>query len=193
MFYLSRGEQIVVVALLCLLLLGGGVLTYAKGQHAADASSAELLLVAAADDVPHGEITIDIGGAVLNPGIYTLPARSRVADAISVAGGTMPEADTTGLNLARPLQNGGKLFVSSAGSPPDFGKNNFALLSLNSATQQDLELLPGIGPVYAERIIAYRDQKIRESGYGFTSEDELLNIPGIGPRRFVAVKDLVTP
>jgi len=193
MFYLSRGEQIVIVALLCLLLLGGGVLTYAKGRHAADASSAEPLLVAASKDVFPSEVTIEIAGSVINPETYTLPASSRVADVITTAGGTIPEADTTRLNLGQTLQNGDKRLISTTGSPPDSGKNKPTALSLNSATQQDLERLPGIGPVYAERIIAYRNQKIRERGYGFEATDELLNIPGIGPKRFVAIKDLVTP
>jgi competence protein ComEA len=65
-------------------------------------------------------------------------------------------------------------------------------ISLNTASQKELEALPGIGPVLAQRIIAYREQRKREGHRGFESKDELLNVPGIGPKRYTAVRDLVS-
>jgi competence protein ComEA len=66
------------------------------------------------------------------------------------------------------------------------------LISLNTASQQELDRLPGIGPVIAERIVAYREQRRREGHRGFESRDELLNVSGIGPKRYAAIRDLVS-
>jgi competence protein ComEA len=66
------------------------------------------------------------------------------------------------------------------------------LISLNTASQQELERLPGIGPVLAERIVAHREQRRREGHRGFESKDELLNVAGIGPKRYAAIRDLVS-
>ena len=81
----------------------------------------------------------------------------------------------------------------SATQPTGDATQQDRLLSLNSATSEQLQALPGIGPVYAQRIIDYREQLQRDEGRGFRSVDELLNIPGIGPKRFSDLQDRVTP
>ena len=198
MFYLSRAEQVALVAILALLLTGAGVLSYAKGQHSAETGRSEPIFVPAPDGVG-GEIVVDVSGAVAQPGVYRLRATARVSDAVERAGGPAPEADLTALNFAARLNDGDKLVVPSRSDSPQSAEKAppvgaFARrISLNQATSVELQSLPGIGPVYADRIVAYREKKLREGGRGFQSADELLNVPGIGPKRFAAVRDLVTP
>jgi len=79
------------------------------------------------------------------------------------------------------------------GGPGAAAPSRARLLSLNAATKEQLQGLPGIGPVYAEGIITYRERLRREEGRGFRSIDELLNVPGIGPRRLVGLRDYVVP
>ncbi len=199
MFYLSRGEQVALCVILLLLLAGAGVFTYAKGRHSASGRDGEPIFVPATHDLADGEIVVEVSGAVARPGVYRLRPGARVADALERAGGPAGAADLELLNLAARLGDGDELVVPTrsdfAGSR---GKQPSALtfarrISLNQATAEELQSLPGIGPVYAGRIIAYREKKLKEQGSGFQSTDELLNVAGIGPRRFAAVRDLVAP
>ncbi|MCJ7823091.1 MAG: ComEA family DNA-binding protein [Armatimonadetes bacterium] len=199
MFYLSRAEQAVLVVLVLLLLLGAGVLVHAKGQHSVGAGAREPVFVPAPGEASRGEVVVDVAGAVARPGPWHLPAGSRLTDAIAVAGGLAPGADTSGLNLAARLHDGERIVIPGAQQPRSAAPKAAAIpqparpISLNKASATELELLPGIGPVYAERIIAYRQQKVRQEGHGFETVDELLNVPGIGPKRFAAIRELVTP
>jgi competence protein ComEA len=138
-----------------------------------------------------GELIVDIEGKVRHPGIVRVPKGSRVIDALEAAGGALPGAQTAGLNLARVLTDGELILV---GVPPPAGVAPTAAasgvpagpLDLNTATLDQLEELPGVGPVLAQRILDYRLKQGR-----FASVDELRAVSGIGDQRFAELKDLV--
>lgn len=130
-------------------------------------------------------IVVAVMGRVQRPGLVELPVGARVADAIAAAGGPLPETDLSGLNLARKLVDGELVTV---GVPaPSAGAAAGGLVNLNTATAAELEALPGVGPVLAQRIIAYRE----EHG-GFRSVDELREVPGIGDATFAELESRVT-
>ncbi|SCK21611.1 competence protein ComEA [Streptomyces sp. AmelKG-E11A] len=156
-------------------------------------------------------VVVDVGGKVRDPGLQRLPAGSRVADALGAAGGVKPGTDLTGLNRARMLVDGEQIVVgarpegpgtvtgagSVAGSPagPVTGAGPSAggapgspPLSLSSATAAQLDTLPGVGPVLAQRIVDHRAQQ-----GGFRTVAQLREVTGIGDRRFATLKDLVRP
>ncbi|MHC0429878.1 helix-hairpin-helix domain-containing protein [Streptomyces sp. O3] len=151
-------------------------------------------------------IAVDISGKVRKPGVHRLPPGSRVADALRAAGGVRPGTDTTGLNRARHLVDGEQVVVGqrpgaaapvpgeagAAGAPGPVagvpGAPAGGVVSLNSAAEGQLRTLPGIGPVLARKIIAYRT----EHG-GFRSVEQLREVSGIGDRRFADLRDLVQP
>ncbi|WP_107481312.1 ComEA family DNA-binding protein [Streptomyces malaysiense] len=142
---------------------------------------------------PGGEIVVDVGGKVRAPGVRRLPAGSRVADALRAAGGVRPGVNTDGLNRARFLVDGEQVVVGAppaavapAGAAPPTGPA--APVSLGTATEDQLDTLPGVGPVLARRIIDYRTRH-----GGFRSVDELRQVDGIGDRRFTDLRDLVRP
>ncbi|WP_370147757.1 helix-hairpin-helix domain-containing protein [Streptacidiphilus sp. EB129] len=133
-------------------------------------------------------LVVDVAGRVREPGVRTLPAGSRVQDALRAAGGAVPGTDLTGINQARLLNDGEEIVV---GAPPGAaGAPAVASgpLSLNAATAQQLDALPGVGPVLAQRIIQYRDQH-----GGFTSLDQLKQVSGFGERRLQDLRALLRP
>ena len=126
-------------------------------------------------------LVVDVVGAVRSPGVVELPAGSRVMDAVSAAGGLRKGA-IAGVNLARPLVDGEQIVVGAAAVAVGGGKVN-----LNLASASDLEELPGIGPVLAERIVDYR-----ESHGPFRSVAELDAVSGVGPAVLANLRELVS-
>jgi competence protein ComEA len=132
-------------------------------------------------------VVIDVAGMVATPGVVTLPAGSRVIDALRAAGGALPGVDLSSLNLARVLADGEQVAVGVPPAPnPQGVDGDPGPLDLNAASADDLDGLPGIGPVLADRIVAWRDEHGR-----FSSVDELLEVPGIGPSILADIGPLV--
>lgn len=151
-------------------------------------------------------IVVHVSGAVSQPGIYTLPPDCRVQAALDAAGGPLPEANVSEINLAAFIQDGSQLWIpfqasnpsqitsqTSTSTPPEYKsiepihQTLPELININTATRSELESLPGIGPVTAEHMIAYRE----ENG-PFASIEDIEKVPGIGPAKFEQVKDLIT-
>lgn len=138
-------------------------------------------------------VVVAVVGLVARPGLVTVPTGSRVADAVEAAGGLLPGTDPASVNLAALVTDGEQIAVGVpgvVGSPrtsPGGGAGGGGLVDLNSATAQELDALPGIGPVLAQRIVAHRD----EQG-PFRSVDQLDDVPGIGPTIFAELAELVT-
>ena len=141
-------------------------------------------------------VVVDVAGAVLRPGLYRLPQGSRIADAVARAGGTTHHANTAAVNLAAPLADGEQVLVPAAGAAGAVAAGDgsgdtpspTAPLDLNSASAQQLDALPGVGPTTAQKIVDYRQQ------HGpYSSVEDLDAIPGIGPSKIDNLKGLVIP
>lgn len=152
---------------------------------------------------PPAPVQVFVSGEVANPDVYELPAGTIVADAINLAGGFTANANPEGVNLAQPLLDGMQIRVPAIGEEvsvpalvePESSTSNSGgtagssgeKININTATAEELDSLPGIGPSTAAAIIAYRE----ENGL-FTSIEGLLEVTGIGPAKFDEIKDLVT-
>ena len=138
------------------------------------------------------QVTVDVAGAVKVPGVYTLPANSRVMDAIKAAGDKLKGADLSDINLARIVKDGEQIYIyppNKSGSAirvsPQRAKAKVTgPIALNRASAKELESLDGIGPVLAARIIAYRNQN-----GPFLAIDDLMKVSGIGTVKFAQFKE----
>lgn len=146
-------------------------------------------------------VVVHVVGAVLHPGVYELPDGSRVVDAVDAAGGALGNASLASLNLARILADGEQVYVftadeaaagSAAPTPAEVAAAPGAasvtgLIDLNTATVEELDSLPGIGPSTAQKIVSDR-----EANGPFATPEDLMRVSGIGAAKFEALKDLVT-
>jgi competence protein ComEA len=178
-----------VVLLLAFVLAGKFLLRPAK-----PAAVAPPLRVAPTEtSLSSATMYVDVVGAVRRPGLYRLRDGSRVADAVTRAGGPTPKAQIDLVNLAARIADGEQIVVPARGSvaavaPTPGGGAASGPVHLNSATLEQLDALPGVGPVTAQKILDYRQKH-----GAFGSVDELDAISGIGPARLETLRDLVAP
>jgi competence protein ComEA len=192
----SRSTALVGVCVaLALLALVGQRLAQAGASQEQDVVQAPLEPIAAAP--ARAVLVVHVVGEVRRPGLYRLRDGARIADAVRRAGGVRRGADLAALNLAAPLVDGVQVLVpprsrageaTSDSSMPPTGDVPVGPISLSSATVEELDELPGVGPITAQKIVDYR----AEHG-PFGSVDDLDSVPGIGPTRIEQLRDLVTP
>jgi len=189
----SRNLVIVLACGLALSLMGN-LFLYRQLQQ-----SPEVIYVEApksqeapAESALQAPLVVHVSGAVNRPSVYTLAAGSRAMAAIEAAGGAVADADLDRINLARVLADGEQLHISRRGeqSPvaatPSSPAQGSTRININTATQAELETLPGIGPTRATAIIAYRQQR-----GAFANPEDLMNVSGIGEKTFEGLKDLI--
>ena len=185
---ISRARALAYVAVLLAALLLAGRLAFRKEQPVAARVAPAALR---AEPAPVRKLLVHVVGAVRTPGLYRLDDGSRVDGAIRAAGGPKPKADLNAINLAAPVADGQQVIVPVRGretaSPAATSPGTAAgPVHLNTATLEELDALPGVGPVTAQKILDYRD----EHG-AFSSVDELDAVSGIGPARLAELRKLV--
>lgn len=176
---MSRSAFLAVLGAICI-ALGVGLGSIAPASRQPEIDDATGTPTSA-----HKLIQVHVAGWVRAPGVVVLPEGSIVADAVEAAGGLLPEAVGGTLNLAARIADGDQVFVSGPGSSAD-GIPEDGRVALNRATAADLEGLPGVGPVLAQRIVTYRE----ENGH-FREVEDLLGVPGIGESKLASLRDLV--
>jgi competence protein ComEA len=189
----SRPRALALTAVALVALVVAGRQLGARGGASAGAPPAAVLERAAPAAKP--AVVVHVVGAVRRPGLYRVPEGSRIADVVRRAGGATPKADVSLVNLAAPAVDGVQVVVPRREPPPPAGGSlepaaeaPAGPVHLNTATLEELDALPGVGPVTAQKIVDWREQH-----GAFASVDDLDAIPGIGPARLEQLRELVAP
>lgn len=188
---LTRRQIIIWAAVGAAIFLLGAVYLYRNwpGGSRQPFFAATTTVAAGAGTNATASVWVHVTGAVVSPGLYELQNGDRVADAIETAGGALPEADLSRVNLAAKVADGQQVLVPAQGAAAAAGGGGEGTgpVSLNSATLDELTRLDGVGPKTAQKIIEYR-----EAHGGFRSVEELMEVPGIGPAKFEQLRGQVT-
>jgi competence protein ComEA len=184
---LAAAGALVLILLLGRFVLGAGTTTPAAPLPPPPAAAAGV------SGLPSSRVVVDVVGAVRRPGLYRLAQGSRIADAVARAGGATTKADLAQVNLAAPLADGEQVVVPRRGGPGTAMGGTApgdpaGPVQLSTATLEQLDTLPGVGPATAQKILDYR-----EKHGAFSSVDELDAVPGIGPKRLEQLRELVVP
>ncbi|MFG1898371.1 helix-hairpin-helix domain-containing protein [Micromonospora zamorensis] len=195
-----RGVRALAVVAVVVVLGAAGWAWRSRPQSEPVAPLVSVAASAAPADQPSasgsGELVVAVAGKVRKPGLVRLPAGSRLADAVQAAGGALPGVDVALLNPARKVTDGELIVVGvtpppvpggAAGQPGGAAGPAVGPLNLNTATLAQLDALPGVGPVLAQRILTHRDQH-----GGFKAVGDLRQVDGIGDARYEQLKELVT-
>lgn len=188
---LSRTQLVVYGAVAVALLLVGA--RAIRGEAGTEEPFASFSGPAAADaitvDGQAGDLVVDVTGAVVHPGVYRMPAGSRVDDAVRRAGGTTAKAELEAINRAARLADGQQVVVPERGSGAAVANaGEEGPISLGTATVEQLDTIDGIGPVTAQDIVEFRDQQ-----GGLASVEQLDQISGIGPATMEALRERLQP
>jgi len=184
---LAAAGALAAILLLGRFVLGAGTTTQAEPLPPPPAAAAGVT------GLPSSRVVVDVVGAVRRPGLYRLRQGSRIADAVARAGGATDKADLAQVNLAAPLADGEQVVVPRRGAVGAVGGGSSTgapagPVQLSTATLEQLDTLPGVGPSTAQKILDYR-----EKHGAFSSVDELDAVPGIGPKRLEQLRELVVP
>jgi competence protein ComEA len=189
----NRFKVIIFVLILAIAFVGawGFKLKKDRGlkvlEQIAEASEAENISSISEEKQESPEfLCVDICGAIAEEGFYKLPAESRVVDAVEMAGGLLDTADIKRINLAQKIYDQEKIIIPEIGESLAVEESTYGLININTAGKARLEELSGIGPAYADRIIAYR-QKNGE----FKTKEEVMEINGIGEKTYEDIEECI--